>query len=762
MIITETLGYPRIGLNREMKKALESFWIGKITAEELSGAGRAVRRGNWEIQKKADIDRIPSNDFSYYDHMLDHAVLFGACPPRFENIEFKDKFQKYFAMARGYSDRSGKSIPPLEMTKWFNTNYHYLVPEIYPDTAFRLNSEKIIGEFQEAKEQGIETKPVIIGPVTFLMLSKSPIKGFSPLSRLDDILEIYKGLFSDLRTMGVQWIQLDEPWLILNLDDETRSAYEIFFEFARNLKDKPKILLAAYFGDISINRDLLEDFPFEGLHVDLTGTNGQPEWMEILPREIHLSLGIIDGRNIWRSDLFQKTGFLGKIIEENHFGNLSISPSCSLLHVPQDVELEKELDKKVESWLAFGKQKLAELSAIKQYLNNPSESPQLFIDNREAINTRNKILKSDGKNKDQNRTEGDSVLYDRQSEYKVRRKLQEKALKLPILPTTTIGSFPQTKEIRLLRSKYRKGELSREEYKDSIKKEITRTIRFQEEIGLDVLVHGEFERNDMVQYFAERMDGFAFTKNGWVQSYGSRYVRPSIIYGNIGRPDAITVEWAAFAQSKSEKPVKGMLTGPVTILQWSFVRDDQPREETCRQIAFALREEVADLEKAGISIIQIDEPAFREGLPLQAEDRQEYLDWAVECFRIASSVAADSTQIHTHMCYSEFNQIMDSIARLDADVISIEASRSKMDLLGAFSVFQYPNEIGPGVYDIHSPSTPTTLEIIELINKALKVIHAERLWINPDCGLKTRKWEEIEPALRNMVAATKSVRKALE
>lgn len=758
MIITENLGYPRIGLKRELKTALESYWIGRISPAELIGTGQSIRKANWELQKEKGIDLIPSNDFSFYDQVLDTAVMLGAVPSRFAEIKFNDDPDAYFAMARGFQDKSGKSFPAMEMTKWFNTNYHYIVPEISPDTTFELNSKKPVNEFQEARTQGFLTKPVIIGPVSFLLLSKSSSYGFSPLTKLNDILPIYLELFEEIKQLGAEWIQLDEPFLTADLDPEMQRAYQQFFDYFEGKEPKPDILITTYFGDISANADILRRFPFYGLHIDLLNTSDVNLIANNLPPNRHLSLGIIDGRNVWRTDLIDAAEKINRFMEIYPSDSYSISPSCSLLHVPQDIVLESDISEEVQSWIAFGKQKLDELSALKSYLLDPDLSPKLFIENRKNLDSRFLFNSSNRRNV----KSGDASIsrddYNRTSDFKKRKARQEKILNLPVLPTTTIGSFPQTIEVRINRSKYRKGEISKEVYKSFIKDEIEKTIRFQEEIDLDVLVHGEFERNDMVQYFAEQLEGFAFTKHGWVQSFGSRFVRPPILFGNVSRSAPMTLSWSSFAQSLTRKPVKGMLTGPVTILQWSFVRDDQPKSETCRQIAYVIRDEVLDLENAGVQIIQIDEPAFREGLPIQKKNWDGYLKWAVECFRISSSAVKDETQIHTHMCYSEFNDIIDSIAAMDADVISIEASRSNMELLDSFSEYDYPNDIGPGVYDIHSPSIPGVKDMIRLISSALQVLPAERLWINPDCGLKTRKWEEVEPALRAMVQAAKHVR----
>ncbi|MDK2981331.1 MAG: 5-methyltetrahydropteroyltriglutamate--homocysteine methyltransferase [Chloroflexota bacterium] len=757
MILTSNLGYPRIGLNRELKFAQEKYWKNAISLDELKQTANRIQTANWIVQKEMGLDYIPSNDFSFYDQMLDTTVMLGAIPPRFKEGDLKD-LDLYFAMARGWQDGQGKTIAAMEMTKWFNTNYHYIVPEINAKTRFKLNAEKPIEAYRLAQTLNLNTRPVIIGPVTYLLLSKSEDPDFNPLSKLDKLLVVYEDLFKQLKAMDVKWIQLDEPFLSLDLDGDGVDAYRQLFSRFTSHSNRPRIMLTSYFGDLFANRELVAASPFEGLHIDMTHCSQPEKVLASMQEGQTVSLGLIDGRNVWKNDLTATLDRMRSIYERFHFENMVISPSCSMLHVPQDVRLEKDLPGEVYLWLAFARQKLEELSELKKAGNRNFTPTNAFRNNQGDVQSRREIAKVEAA---QHSAAHKAVSTQRKSPYAERKLRQQAVLNLPALPTTTIGSFPQTTEVRKLRSQLHKNAISSEQYVHDLEQETERTIRFQEKVGLDVLVHGEFERNDMVQYFAEKMEGFVFTDNGWVQSFGSRCVRPPIIYGAVSRPEPMTVRWATFAQSLTDKPVKGMLTGPVTILQWSFVRDDQPRSETCRQIAYAIRAEVNDLEAAGIKVIQIDEPALREGLPLQKKDWPEYLDWAVECFQIASSGVQDETQIHTHMCYAEFNDIIEAIAKMDADVISIEASRSKMELLRAFQEFNYPNEIGPGVYDIHSPNIPAEGQIEELIHSALKVIPADQLWINPDCGLKTRQWAEVEPALQNMLTAVQKVRAEL-
>lgn len=760
MIFSNNLGYPRIGKNRELKFAIESYWKNRISIKDLLRVADEIQVKNWQLQQASGIDLIPGNDFSLYDHVLDTALMVGAIPPRFEDLMFENSYELYFAMARGAQKPGGNILPAMEMTKWFNTNYHYIVPEISKDTHFKLNGRKPLEAFNLSKSNGISTKPVLLGPVSFLLLSKSPDTGFGPLEKIDGLFPLFDELLIKLKDQGAEWVQIDEPCLCLELAQSAKNAYTEFFDYFSASESRPRVLLTTYFADPSLNLDLIKKSPFEGLHLDLTKIDSPLMLIRSLESINTLSLGVINGRNIWRQDLHQLFDTVKEVRSAISTENLLISPSCSMIHVPQDVEMENGIDDTVKSWLSFADQKLQEISTLKTAVEKNLAEGKLFSINRLAIDSRRISEELIQSSKTQNSSQ-ESAQFSRFSSFNKRKILQKTDLALPLLPTTTIGSFPQTSEVRKARSRFEKGEMKRSEYEFFLKDKIREAIRIQEEIGLDVLVHGEFERNDMVQYFGEKIDGFAFTEHGWVQSFGSRYVRPPIIHSYIRRRKPMTVKWSKFAQSLTDKPVKGMLTGPVTILQWSFARDDQPRSETCRQIAFAIREELKDLEDAGIKIIQIDEPALREGLPLQKSDWNDYLEWAVECFKIASSGVKDKTQIHTHMCYSEFNDIIKAIADMDADVISIEASRSKMELLDAFNDFDYPNEIGPGVYDIHSPNIPKKDAIADLIKSALDVIPAEQLWVNPDCGLKTRTWDEVIPSLKAMVQAALFIREDL-
>ncbi|MGL6125554.1 5-methyltetrahydropteroyltriglutamate--homocysteine S-methyltransferase [Chryseobacterium artocarpi] len=757
---THILGYPRIGSKRELKKACEQYWAGKIVLEELLTVGRNICNQNWNIQKEAGINLIPCNDFSYYDQVLDMSLIVGAIPTRYHEVALKknnSELDLYFAMARGYQ-KDGLDITAMEMTKWFDTNYHYIVPEFYKNQQFKLTSDKIFNEFAGAKQAGINAKPVIIGLVSYLLLGKEKEEGFDKLDLVPNILPVYIEILSKLQTQGAEWIQFDEPFLALDITDNAKEAYLKVYSELRKQFPKLKFIIATYFEGLKNNASLAASLPTDILHIDLVRNPEQlDEVLESIPDNVGLSLGVVDGRNIWKNDYEKSLSFIKKTIEKLGTERVFIAPSSSLLHSPCDLEFETNLDPEIKNWLAFAKQKVKEVVDLKELASNTENSTVLtdFEENKKSIASRktsslihNEIVKQ----RAEAITERDSQ---RKNTFPVRREEQQKVLQLPLFPTTTIGSFPQTSEVRNWRAKFKKGELTAGEYDALLKKETQRTIRWQEEIGIDVLVHGEFERNDMVEYFGEQLEGFTFTKNGWVQSYGSRCVKPPIIFGDVFRPDPMTVYWSQYAQSQTNQWVKGMLTGPVTILQWSFVRDDQPRSETCKQIALAIRDEVNDLEKAGIRIIQIDEPAIREGLPLRKSDWQNYLKWAVEAFRISASGVEDATQIHTHMCYSEFNDIIKNIADMDADVITIECSRSQMELLNAFADFKYPNEIGPGVYDIHSPRVPSKEEMIKLLKKAQDVIPAHQLWVNPDCGLKTRHWDETEKALIAMVAAAK-------
>jgi 5-methyltetrahydropteroyltriglutamate--homocysteine methyltransferase len=763
MAIATNLGFPRIGRNRELKKAVETFWAGKSSAEDLMKSASEIRRANWQFQVEAGIEQLPTGDFSIYDHVLDAGFAFDLIPERFRNLAPETDLDLYFLMARGLAGR--QHTQALEMTKWFDTNYHYLVPELERDQVFRLARNTSIQHFEEATRLGHAARPVILGPLSLLLLSKSTDSAFDPLRLLDRAIPAYEELLQRLSSAGAVWIQIDEPVLALDLDHEMlrRELARSYERLARSAAGI-KILLATYFGSLQDNLDAALNLPVAGLHLDLV--RGRDQFEEALgcaPSSLTLSLGLIDGRNIWKSNLTQALDLAEKAANAISADRIMLAPSCSLLHVPVDLNGEDSLPPEIRDWLAFGRQKLEEVSLLARALNygRGAIAEQLEQNKRSLARRRSSalVLNSDVRARVAAITASD---LSRSSRYPSRKRAQADALHLPLFPTTTIGSFPQTEQLRRERLRARKGAISQEEYDGFIRKEIEYAVRRQVEIGLDVLVHGEAERNDMVEYFGELLEGFVFTKNGWVQSYGSRCVKPPIIYGDVSRKSAMTVDWWRFAQSLTERPVKGMLTGPVTILQWSFVRDDQPRQDTCFQLALAIREEVLDLEKAGCKVIQIDEPALREGLPLRKTDTPEYLAWAVDCFKLASGGVRDETQIHTHMCYADFNDIIDAIAAMDADVISLESARSKMELLRAFGKNRYPNEIGPGIYDIHSPRVPAGEEIRNLLDRALEVMPADRLWVNPDCGLKTRRWEEVSPALENMVTAARALRSATE
>ncbi|WP_281226990.1 5-methyltetrahydropteroyltriglutamate--homocysteine S-methyltransferase [Flavobacterium aquiphilum] len=767
---TNNLGYPRIGDNRELKKANELYWAGKISAEELLAAAATIRKQNWQLQAEKGIDLIPSNDFSLYDQVLDLTLTLGAIPERYQEFaKTNNSLDLYFAMARG-AQKNGQDVVAMEMTKWFDTNYHYIVPEFTKNQKFELFSTKIIAEFIESKKLGITTKPVLIGPVSYLLLGKEKESGFHRIDLIEELLPVYFEILNTLQTEGAEWIQLDEPFLALNLTDKERNAIIYVYNEINKKFPSLKIMLTNYFDCFGENLETALALPVHTLHLDLVRCPSQlDDILESgkLDANVNLSLGVVDGRNIWKNDFKNSLDLIQKATDALGKDRILIAPSCSLIHSPCDLDLETNddtLTPEIKQWLAFAKQKIEEVSLLKSFASKEqdAETSLHFIENTVANENRktSKLIHNEAvKHRVANIAKSDDQ---RQNTFAIRRKKQIEALQLPLFPTTTIGSFPQTTEVRSWRAKFKKGELTQQQYDDLLQKETEETIRFQEETGIDVLVHGEFERNDMVEYFGEQLDGFTFTKNGWVQSYGSRCVKPPVIYGDVSRPNPMTVKWTQFAQSLTPKWVKGMLTGPVTILQWSFVRNDQSRSETCTQIALAIRDEVVDLEKAGIKIIQIDEPAIREGLPLRKEEWANYLDWAIKAFRISASGVKDDTQIHTHMCYSEFNDIIQNIADMDADVITIECSRSQMELLDVFADFKYPNEIGPGVYDIHSPRVPSRNEMVQLLEKASAVVPVDQLWVNPDCGLKTRHWEETKKALTEMVAAAKEMRVAVE
>ena len=755
MATTHNLGFPRIGGQRELKFALEDYWAGRQTEQELTITATDLRRRHW--QQQAGLDFVPVGDFSLYDQVLDMSVTLGNLPARVADKQGSE-LDAYFraARGRGANDSPCCATAAGEMTKWFDTNYHYIVPEFTADTRFELNPERLLSQLAEAQAQGVKAKPVIIGPVTYLWLGKTS-DGSNRLDLLERLLPAYSQLLEALADAGADWVQIDEPALVTDLDANWRYAFNLAYHQLK--ANRPKLLLATYFGELRDNLQLACELPVAGLHIDAVSAPAEvsrvADW---LPSHKILSLGVINGRNIWKSDLNNILDWL-EPLNEKLGERLWLAPSCSLLHVPVDLAREQELDTEIRSWLAFAVQKLDELQTLAKALNEGRTTVRSELaDNRIAIESRRNSSRVTNPEVQKAVAAVTPELGNRQSPYPQRIAKQRQILGLPAFPTTTIGSFPQTAEIRQARLLFRKGELSDTQYTEQMQAEIARCIEAQEKLGLDVLVHGEPERNDMVEYFGEQLDGYAFTRFGWVQSYGSRCVKPPILFGDIRRPTAMTVDWIRYAQSLTDKPVKGMLTGPVTILNWSFVRDDQPRKDSCLQLALAIREEVQDLEQAGVNIIQIDEAALREGLPLRQSDWATYLEWAINSFRIAANGVDDSTQIHTHMCYSEFNDIIEAIARMDADVITIETSRSDMELLDAFRSFEYPNDIGPGVYDIHSPNIPDKEHIINLMTLAAERIPAERLWINPDCGLKTRKWEEVTPALETMVAAARELR----
>ncbi len=761
MITTHTLGYPRMGEARELKFALEKFWRGEIGAAELEQTGKDLRTRNWQAQKDAGLDFVTVGDFAFYDHMLNHIQLLGCEPTRF-GFGNEDELTRHFTMARGQINAheagcgcGSHSTWALEMTKWFDTNYHYLVPEFHPDTAFRLGSERLFGDVSEAQALGHPIKVVLVGPLSFLYLGKSKAADFDRLSLLEKLLPVYGEILARLKQQGVEWVQIDEPILGLDLPEDWRKAFEPAYN--RLNAAGAKLLLATYFSPLQENLSLACKLPMAGLHVDAVRAPQElAQVADWLPAHKLLSVGIVDGRNVWRADLDAALAVLKPLAEKRP---LALAPSCSLLHVPLDLNLETALDPELKSWLAFARQKLDEIAVLKTALQHDESAVAGKLEEaRRALAARRSSPKVHCAPVKQRAASLDPKADRRDSPFPIRQARQRARFKLPAYPTTTIGSFPQTPEIRAARAAFKRGELSAEAYEAAMKQEIAHAVKIQEELNLDVLVHGEAERNDMVEYFGEQLEGFTFTQHGWVQSYGSRCVKPPIIFGDVSRPRPMTVEWARYAQSLTDKPMKGMLTGPVTILQWSFVRDDQPRSETCLQIALAIRDEVTGLEAAGIPVIQIDEPAIREGLPLRRTQWQDYLAWAVRAFRVSASGVADETQIHTHMCYSEFNDILPDIAALDADVITIETSRSDMELLRGFGEFKYPNEIGPGVWDIHSPRVPDTEEMARLLQKAAAVIPPENLWVNPDCGLKTRGWAETLAALRNMVEAAEQLR----
>ena len=774
MALATNLGFPRIGDMRQLKKAVESYWKGNMSADELMNVGKELRAHNWKLQKDSGLDHIPSNDFSFYDQILDMNATLGLVPERYNWDGTEVNLDTYFAMARG-AQKDGIDVTAMEMTKWYDTNYHYIVPEFEEGLEPKLSFSKIFDHYQEAKDLGIETRPVIVGPATYLFLGKAQYDGFEHGDMIKKLIPVYNEILQKLADMGADWVQIDEPVFALDLCPIGRGVAQLAYNNGANSLQKPdglKLIVTSYFDTLRGNADLFFGLPVDALHIDLcrgpnqanTDYNDAARMLDKALDKIGddkiLSLGVIDGRNIWRNNISASMDLLEKAADRLGAERVMIAPSCSLLHTPVDLNSETAMDDELKSWMSFATQKVGEIAVLAKGLNEGRTSIEEQLAASDAVQT---------DRKDSSRIHNKAVeervasitpeMKRRNSEFAQRDKVQREALGLPLYPTTSIGSFPQTPEIRKARAAHKKGTLGEAEYKEAMRGQIKSVVDFQHEVGIDVLVHGEPERNDMVEYFGEQLSGFAFSKFGWVQSYGSRCVKPPIIFGDVSRPNPMTVEWSKYAQGCTDKVMKGMLTGPVTILQWSFVRDDQPRSSTSRQIALAIRDEVADLEAAGIRMIQIDEAAFREGLPLRKDDWKAYLDRAVEDFHVTACCVGDETQIHTHMCYSEFNDIIDSIAAMDADVISIETSRSQMELLDAFVEYDYPNEIGPGVYDIHSPRVPDVQEMVDLLEKAKDVLDERQIWVNPDCGLKTRGWAEVKPALQHMVEAAQIMRK---
>jgi 5-methyltetrahydropteroyltriglutamate--homocysteine methyltransferase len=759
---SNVLGFPRIGAQRELKSATEAYWAGDRSADDLVATAEGLRAANWKLQRDAGIDLIPSNDFSLYDQMLDTVAMVGAVPERYGWDGGSDVgLDTYFAMARGRQG-GGLDVTAMEMTKWFDTNYHYIVPELKRGMKFRFSSRKPLDHYAEASEQGIQTKPVLIGPLTFLLLGKCADEEFDRLELLDSLIDVYAEVLAELGKQGAEWVQIDEPVLVMDRTPEELEALERAYKKLAAVQGAPKIVVATYFDHVGESYPVLAHLPVAGIALDFVYG---PQNRDLIaehgwPEDKTLFAGVVNGHNVWINDLAASLDLLEGL--RGDAGELVVSTSCSLLHSPIDRRNESRLDDEVLSWMSFAVQKLDEVAALTRALNEGRDAISAELEaNGKALEDRRNSPRTRNPKVRERLAQVVDADAQRQSAFSSRREAQHERLGLPLFPTTTIGSFPQTAEIRQARMRLRKGEIDDGQYLDLMRAEIERVIRLQEEIGLDVLVHGEPERNDMVQYFAEQMDGYVFTENGWVQSYGSRYVRPPIIFGDVSRPNAMTVEWINYAQSLTDKQVKGMLTGPVTMLMWSFVRDDQPRSETCKQLALAIRDETTDLEAAGVDIIQVDEPAIREGLPLRSDRWDEYLDWAVYSFRLSVSSVRDETQIQTHMCYSEFGDIMRQIQEMDADVLLIEAARSKMELLEDWKRTGYENEIGPGLYDIHSPRIPSTEEMVDLLRRAAQVLEPEQLWVDPDCGLKTRRYEEVEPSLKNMVAAAKQLREEL-
>jgi 5-methyltetrahydropteroyltriglutamate--homocysteine methyltransferase len=751
------LGFPRIGLARELKFALERYWAGDSPAGELGRVALELRQRHWRLQAEAGLRFIPSNDFSLYDHVLDTGVLVGAVPPRFGGGSDSTDLATYFAMARGTDD-----VPAMAMTKWFDTNYHYIVPELESADTIHVGSDKPLSEYREARAIGIDTRPVLLGPVSFVLLSRTTGDRAALVRR---VAEVYREVLDGLASAGARWVQLDEPCLGLDLTREERDLFDIaYYRMAnRSRQGAPKLFVATYFSDLRQHLPFALQLPIAALHLDLVRAPSQlTAALADAPSHLTLSLGVVNGRGVWRTDLDHALALVRRAVDRLGPERVQVAPSCSLLHVPVDVDIEKTLDPSLRNRVAFAKQKLEEVALLAHAATEDDATVRDRIAEQgratEAWHVDPRSRNVDVRRRAASIT---AAMLARSSTFAERREVQAERTPLPLLPTTTIGSLPQTPALRRMRAAARKGHVTSEEYETFLRQEIERGIRFQEEAGLDVLVHGEFERTDMVEFFAARLNGFAFTEQGWVQSYGSRCVRPPLLYGDVSRPRPMTVRWSRFAQSLTSRPVKGMLTGPVTMLQWSFVREDLPAPVVAAQVALALRDEIADLEEAGIRMIQVDEPALREGLPLRADERAEYLTWAVDAFRLATGGAHDETQVHTHMCYADFGGILDAVVRMDTDVISLEAARSTMESLGAFGGARYVSGIGPGVYDVHSPRVPSTEEMTAGIQRTLESFAPEQLWINPDCGLKTRSWDEVREALPHMVAAAHQVREAI-
>ena len=751
-------GYPRVGAKRELKFAVEAYWKGAKSEAELQETAAEIRRLNWATQKAAGADLVPVGDFSFYDHVLDLLCTLGGIPSRFGFDAANLTLEQYFQLARGNATQMA-----MEMTKWFDTNYHFIVPEWSADTSFKVNAKNLIAQIKEAKAQGHDIKPTLVGPITLTYLGKKKEDFGCRIEKilLPKLLPAYAQLLRELAAEGVDWIQIDEPILATDVAQVWLDAFAPVYKELANTG--VRIILGTYFAGVAEHVKLLGSLPVHGVHIDCVRAPEQlAVFAEQFPTNKVLSVGLIDGRNVWKANLTQVIDTL-EPVKAKFQNNLWIAPSCSLLHSPQDLAVEEKLNGEIKSWMAFAAQKLVELGVVKRALEHGKDSVAAELkasDAAAADRATNKLIHNDAvKARLANLPKGADQ---RKSPFAERIKAQQAWMNLPILPTTTIGSFPQTTEIRHARAAFKKGELSATDYDAAMKKEIAYCVEVQEKLNIDVPVHGEAERNDMVEYFGEQLQGYCFTQFGWVQSYGSRCVKPPIIFGDVSRPNPMTVYWSTYAQSLTKRPMKGMLTGPVTMFKWSFVRNDIPLSEVAKQIALALNDEVLDLEKAGIKVIQIDEPAIREAMPLKKSQWKEFLDWACESFRLSSTGAEDSTQIHTHMCYSEFNDILDAIASMDADVITIETSRSDMELLTAFGDFKYPNDIGPGVYDIHSPRVPTDAEVEHLLRKAMEVVPVERLWVNPDCGLKTRGWKETLEQLEVMMRVTEKLRAELK